>query len=721
MSRKRKDDSFTLPCCLKRFHDNLMVSGTDAHDVAAGLLRMLEDDAKDESNTKARDKLETLEWWADLANMFEEKPQHYFFFMLSLLYVERLGREEDAVALYQFLVQGKRRGVQGPGKQVYMSAKDILDLLKAFCDKHMWWKEGEHEFEKLLLLYYLEVQLKDTYSNSYVHEYASTRNVKEGIKNGNVGGDTMRMRIYNDFDFYVEKCAGTIKHIQRADKVHKDILVPVDVYELSDTVARYVTDANFGVSDEQRAPRPPGLSDEQYKVYDVVISDQPRWCQVDAKGGRGKSATAKVVAEYFNVILCLAPTHKALGNMRNWLKQDVGGDVRVDEQGMITVHGRTYIFMTNHRFHFAMPEWIYWTDTPDNDDRMLKVAYPEPDIVILDEISMASMWMFCDALRAGNEWRATVLGLGDHNQLANIGQGFPIEDLKELRQPYEFTKNFRAQYIDLGKFTDSICTGELDWPDDNARVSLRTVESSMDVLAAVVDFLTSFREEKALSVCPWDVPHYVQIVTATNNIRVQINKCVQRFHEICTSSESDTWNDRCFKGDGVVFQKNQRHFKNGDEGLLVSTELVRTDIVSKIVEPEKDKSTKKPAKKKKKQPKQTLTLAHKIVTKSNGTVYIDTDDTLLIKPAYCSTAFKAQASQYDTVIVVMDPSEGKSPAYNRRFFYTAASRAKKRLHIISTNKILSTCCREPTRRRTVMSYVADDLAKELDITLPLAI
>lgn len=69
----------------------------------------------------------------------------------------------------------------------------------------------------------------------------------------------------------------------------------------------------------------------------------------------------------------------------------------------------------------------------------------------------------------------------------------------------------------------------------------------------------------------------------------------------------------------------------------------------------------------------------------NRIVEFDSDLLYYLKHAYCISIHKAQGSEYDNVIVVVDPSS--TGMLNKRLLYTAISRAKKNLFIIGNRPL----------------------------------
>jgi exodeoxyribonuclease V alpha subunit len=65
-------------------------------------------------------------------------------------------------------------------------------------------------------------------------------------------------------------------------------------------------------------------------------------------------------------------------------------------------------------------------------------------------------------------------------------------------------------------------------------------------------------------------------------------------------------------------------------------------------------------------------------------------------PAYATTVHKAQGSEFDHIVLVLPETE--SPILTRELFYTAITRAKRKLTIFTTPETISQCTANPTQR-----------------------
>lgn len=105
-----------------------------------------------------------------------------------------------------------------------------------------------------------------------------------------------------------------------------------------------------------------------------------------------------------------------------------------------------------------------------------------------------------------------------------------------------------------------------------------------------------------------------------------------------------------------------------------------------------------------------------IVEFQSGTTtnYYSDDLTNLIL-AYASTCHKSQGAEYKVVFVILDDSNGNF-LLNRKLLYTAVSRGKKKVYILSKNNVLKTCVNnvyEKARITKLKSFLNESIDTKL--------
>jgi exodeoxyribonuclease V alpha subunit len=68
-----------------------------------------------------------------------------------------------------------------------------------------------------------------------------------------------------------------------------------------------------------------------------------------------------------------------------------------------------------------------------------------------------------------------------------------------------------------------------------------------------------------------------------------------------------------------------------------------------------------------------------------------------IELAYAITIHKSQGSEFDTTLIILHPSHGR--LLNRNLLYTAITRAKRKLIIISTKDTFRRACETKAKKR----------------------
>lgn len=342
---------------------------------------------------------------------------------------------------------------------------------------------------------------------------------------------------------------------------------------------------------------------------------------------------------------------------------------------------------TNHR----LLEYTHPGDPDPKTGKPVAFSYPrrtranplDIDVLFVDEYAMVNWELhrsLFDALRPG----ASIRVFGDNNQLQ------PIEENQQLRdQPSPFMEMLRKfQSVELetihrqGKDSGillnlhAILRGKM--PTRNDQWSMRFTDTPVDALRELI--LDSLDRGIDYS-CPEN-----QILTPQNTSwvgTVKLNAMIQSmFHNrmepalfvprhAWVKGEGDQKGGliRMFLGDKVIITRNMYDLQvfNGESGKIIE---ISED--GEIVIDFGDRE-------------QAIPPIMMVQNRYGKTVEIDPRKDVDL--GYAITTHKAQGSEYDNVVYVLNKSTGFMQ--NRRNFYTAASRGRKHVHLITDQRSIS--------------------------------
>ena len=375
-----------------------------------------------------------------------------------------------------------------------------------------------------------------------------------------------------------------------------------------------------------RAVSGDGLNAEQLEAVRLAVSGV-RALSLTGGAGCGKTRTiaaiARAAAAKGKTVRVMAFSGKAAMRAEEAMREDGAGDVACS---------------TIHRA-LGLPHW---------DGEKLG-----EDVVILDEASMIPNWLLAAVIRALLP-HATLMLVGDPNQLPPIGYGAPFRDYLELWLPHvHLTQNYRqANQQSIFQFAEAIRTQT----PEAYRPAASGVQTHYGIDAENEGFFDAIVE----SVAPLGL-HEFQIVTWTNNICQALNLHIQN---LLNPHGEKIFDYPCWDlprergrapradvrvGDKVLVTDNEYEYGvfNGQTGVV--TAATYKDL--------------------------TLDLGHRVV------VMPIKDAWDLLQLGYTVTVHKAQGSGWEAVIVYQ-PFEVKFGP--RRFYYTSATRAKNQLYLITT-------------------------------------
>lgn len=276
-------------------------------------------------------------------------------------------------------------------------------------------------------------------------------------------------------------------------------------------------------------------------------------------------------------------------------------------------------------------------------------------IIILDEASMIPNWLMAAVIRNMKPW-ATLILVGDPNQLPPIGHGTPFQDYLALGLPHvHLEQNYRqAGQVTIHQFAEAIRQQNPNlWTPAVNGVNARF---NIDPSDAEADFDAEIRRAAQMSLHDW------QLVTWKNDTRHALNDHVQAilnpkseilFTYRLWGQKDDYGRDKealVTVGDKILITDNDYNYGvfNGQTGIITDAQHGLITIDFGLDEP----------------------------------VNIAADDARdLMQLGYCVTVHKAQGSGWESVILYQPEPVAFSP---RRFYYTSVTRAKNAVHLFTT-------------------------------------
>ncbi len=296
------------------------------------------------------------------------------------------------------------------------------------------------------------------------------------------------------------------------------------------------------------------------------------------------------------------------------------------------------------------------------------------DAIIIDEFSMVDSYLFYALLRAIKK-KTKLIIIGDKDQLPSVGPGNVLRDIIDSGyfNTIFLNRNFRqtedsliienayrinqGEFLELRPYTDSL---------DFIFIRVKSEHQALQKVLGIIDF---HKHEYTPNSTNFQIlaPMYRGISGIDN-----INKIIQdRFNPEPFFFQKDRLSFK--KLDKVMQLRNnyEKEIFNGEMGLIADfnseNQKIMVDYDGYFVEYEKD----------------------------------EIDELSL---AYAVSIHKSQGSEYDTVILVLLPSH--SIMLNREIFYTAVSRAKNRIFLLSDEQTISRAIgnSSPRKRKTLLPF-----------------
>lgn len=317
----------------------------------------------------------------------------------------------------------------------------------------------------------------------------------------------------------------------------------------------------------------------------------------------------------------------------------------------------------------------------NKDDNTFGINEEEPldiDTLIVDEFSMVDTHLFASLLKALPD-HVRLLLIGDEDQLESVGPGKVFQDLiaSKVFPMIHLNKIFRQKngsgIVALARsIREELPCQYID--------GVEFLERSTDSILETIKTITKDKDPQDFQIlCPM-YKGAVGIDKINETMQEQLNPASTLKNELKTGTTIFREEDK------VMLLKNlpEEDVYNGDIGTIVSIENLnkKSQCIS--------------------------------VDFGNRIVDFTMDFLYYLSHAYCISVHKAQGSEYDQVLCIVD--RNSIHMLEKRLLYTAISRAKKELYIIGQKDVFEKQIRLKTRhvRETTLKQRVLDYTKKED-------
>lgn len=388
--------------------------------------------------------------------------------------------------------------------------------------------------------------------------------------------------------------------------------------------------------------------------------------------GTGKTTVLKMILEVYarlhpeHKVLLLAPTGRASRRMAE----------STGFKGAKTMHNALAL-----------------TNEEDEERREGQRQNLDAQLIIVDECSMVDIWLarqFFTRLKEG----AKIVLVGDPDQLPSVGAGnvfkeiiscgiVPVTVLDQIfRQSSDSFIAYNAKIINRGEtnlyYGEDFTFIPAKNQEDTAAIIMEIYCQEADIHGVDrVQILSPFRKRGEAS---------------SDQLNAELREIINPFR---SAEDELRIGSSCYRaGDRIMQNKNTPNVSNGDLGFIRSVST--SDPVSAEVD---------------------FGDGRKFTYKA--------EDLSRLELAYATTIHKAMGSEYDVVIIPM--LKAHSIMLSRNLFYTAITRAKKRVILVGQKAALFMAihCNDVTRRNTLLGericlyYRA--MAKDTGLLVPIAL
>jgi exodeoxyribonuclease V alpha subunit len=308
-------------------------------------------------------------------------------------------------------------------------------------------------------------------------------------------------------------------------------------------------------------------------------------------------------------------------------------------------------FYTLHAFNYMIK------NQKENENEILSHSYI--NIFIIDEFSMVDVDLFNDFLEYISEYKVVLLLLGDVRQLPSIGPGLLLSKLIEsnIFLTTELV-NVNRNGGNITKILDKIMDGKIiKVEDSDEKKEFIWLEPKNNIKELLLN----------------NISNGTQIITINNNTIQEYTNIIRDKLNPKKDNSSEYYIDEkiLFRiGDPVVHTKNNNKEKlyNGMCGKVVDI----TDTSIFVIFNNRKYEYKK-----------------------------DSPEIKDLVPSYIITTHKSQGSEYDNIIVLLN----NSILLNRNILYTALSRAKKKIILMSEPYVLTKAIKTKLKRNSLLDFM----------------
>ncbi|WFQ90041.1 ATP-dependent DNA helicase [Mycoplasma feriruminatoris] len=298
----------------------------------------------------------------------------------------------------------------------------------------------------------------------------------------------------------------------------------------------------------------------------------------------------------------------------------------------------------------------------------------DDDLLIIDETSMVDNNLFSHFISAIGKAKKVVF-VGDIEQLPSIGIGNAFEDiiksekittveLKSTHRQKEQSKIVELAYMIRN---NNFSFAKLQETTENSDLKTIFVDDQDQCLDEI---LNNYHFENNNG---FDIPYKIQIISPFNEGKLGIKEINQMVQDKLNPNKNQGLQANgynFYKEDKIMYLKNENDLSNGDIGVIHSINKSDNKMNANF--------NKKP-------------------------ILLNSANLNNLTLCYACTVHKTQGSEFQKVILVLDPKNNGS-FVNKKLVYTAITRAKKELVIIASKQSFNRSVNQkPTQRDTTLT------------------
>lgn len=444
--------------------------------------------------------------------------------------------------------------------------------------------------------------------------------------------------------------------VQKKEVVYvKHLFCHKETYEAEWSIAKRIIELSFAMSDEIKDLEIKIKEWEKENGFCLHPQQKDAVCTALSNGfsiitggpGRGKTTICKCIVDIrlkygSKKTLCLlSPTGRAAKRLKESTNYNAS-----------TVHSRLQI-----------------SDMDSFEEETISDA-----TILVDETSMLDIWVAKTLLESINNGCQVIL-IGDIDQLPSVGPGAVLRDIiaSNTVPVVKLTKAYRQEGDNnlIIPNADKIITGDCDLLyDQSSFVLYQTADfktSARYMIALYKDKINTYGRDEVICLSPH---HHADTYSSTDNLNRYLQEVTN--HDDKNAKEVIYKNQVFRKNDLVMHTTNGNGLTNGDIGVVID---IRMEEGKKGV----------------------------VVLFDDGTEYTYVGEELgMLELAYAISVHKSQGSEYKCVILNLLEQHGKM--LNRNILYTAVTRAKKEVCLVSNRNAIQKAIQneETTKRITLL-------------------